>query len=58
MAGISAERKRLDVGDLNPINERELNTLDVCKVKGRWNVSKDGEGDVGISNRITKIGTR
>ena len=36
--------KRLNLGDLNPIYERELNKLDVCQVKGRRNVSRDGEG--------------
>jgi len=49
-----AERKRLDLGNLNPIYERELNKLDVHQVKGRW-ISKDREGGkgchyVGISN--------
>ena len=36
-----AERKRLDLGNLNPIYERELNKLDVHQVKGRWNVCRD-----------------
>ena len=45
--------KRLDLGNLNPIYERELNKPNVHQMKGRWNVSNDGEGgakDVGISN--------
>ena len=57
-----ADIKRLDLGNLNPIYERELNKYDddydksdVCQMKGRWNVSlsKDGEGakDVGVRNR-------
>ena len=39
-----AKIKRLDLGNLNPIYEREVNKLDVLQVKGRWNVSRDGEG--------------
>ena len=39
-----AEIKNLDLGNLNPIYDRELNKTDVHKMKGRWNVSKDGEG--------------
>ena len=39
-----AERKKMDLGNLNRIYERELNQLDVHQVKGRWNVSRDGEG--------------
>jgi hypothetical protein len=41
-----AERKRLDLGNLNPIYERVLNKLklDVHEKKERWNVFKDGEG--------------
>jgi hypothetical protein len=46
-----AERKRLDLGNLNPIYERELNKLDVHQVKGRWNVSKDGEGAKGCRHK-------
>jgi hypothetical protein len=34
----------LDVGKLNPIYERELNKPDVHQRKGRWNMSKVGEG--------------
>jgi len=40
----AAEIKRLDVGKLNPIYERELNKPDVHQRKGRWNMSKVGEG--------------
>ena len=39
-----AERKRLHLGNLNPIYARKLNKLDVHQVKGRWNLSRDGEG--------------
>ena len=39
-----AERKGLDLGNLNPICEKWLNKLDVRQVKGRWNVCRDGEG--------------
>jgi hypothetical protein len=39
-----AERKRLNLGKLNPIYERELTKLDVHQEEGRWNVSKDGAG--------------
>ena len=46
------ERKRLDLGNSNPIYEKELIKLDVHQVKGRWNVSRTGKEakDVGISN--------
>ena len=37
-----AERKRLNLGNLNPIYERELTKLDVHQEEGRWNVSKNG----------------
>ena len=43
-------KKELDLGNLNPIYERELNVLnklDVRQAKGRWNVSRDGEGGKG-----------
>ena len=33
-----------DIGNLNHIYERELNKPDVHQMKGRWNVSMDGEG--------------
>ena len=39
-----AEIKRLNLGHLNSIYERELNKLDVHQVIGRSNVSRDGEG--------------
>ena len=39
-----AEIKRLNLGNLNPIYKMELNKLDVRQVKGRRNVSRDGEG--------------
>ena len=39
-----AEIKRLNLGNLNPIYERELTKLDVHQEEGRWNVSKDGVG--------------
>ena len=37
-----AEIKRLDLGSLNPIYERELDKLDVHQRTERWNVFKDG----------------
>jgi hypothetical protein len=37
-----ADRKRLNLGNLNPIYERELTKLEVHQGKGRWNVSKYG----------------
>jgi hypothetical protein len=46
-----AEIKRLDLGNLNPIYERELNKPDVHQMKGRWNVSKDGEGGKGCRHK-------
>ena len=39
-----AEIKRLNLGNLNPVYERELTKLDVHQEEGRWNVSKDGVG--------------
>ena len=39
-----AERKRLNLGSLNPIYKRELTELDVHQEEGRWNVSNDREG--------------
>ena len=41
--------KRLNLGNLNPIYERELIKLDVHQVKGRRNVSRDGEGGTEVS---------
>ena len=43
----------MDLGNLNPIYEREPNKPDVCQMKGRWNVSKEGRWakDVGIENQ-------
>ena len=46
-----AERETLDLGNLNPIYERELNQLDVHQMKGRWNVSKDGVGRKGCRHK-------
>ena len=46
-----AERKRLNLGNLNPIYERELNKLDVHQVKGMCLRTGRGAKDVGISNR-------
>ena len=40
-----AETKRLDLGNLNPIYE--LNKVDIRQARGRWNVSRDGEGGKG-----------
>ena len=37
----------MDLGNLNPIYEREIKKLDVHQVKGRWNVSKEGDGGKG-----------
>ena len=51
-----AEIKTLDLGNLNPIYERELNKLDVHQVKGRWNVSRDGEGGKGCRHKYPKRG--
>ena len=42
------ERKRLNLGNLNPIYERELTKLDVHQEEGRWSVSKDGAGRIGL----------
>ena len=42
-----ADIKRPDLGNLNSIYETELNKLDVHHVKGRWNVSRYGEGGEG-----------
>ena len=39
-----ADTKRLNLGNPNPIYERELTKLDVHQEEGRWNVSKDGVG--------------
>ena len=46
-----AERKRLNLGNLNPIYERDLTKLDVHQMKGRWNVSKDGAWRKGCRHR-------
>ena len=46
-----AERKRLNLGNLNPIYERELTKLDVHQEEGRRNVSKDGAGRRGCRHR-------
>jgi len=46
-----AETKRLNLGNLNPIYERELAKLDVHQEGGRWNVSKDGAGRKGCRHR-------
>ena len=46
-----AEKKRLDLGNLNPIYERVLNKPDVYQVKGRWNGSRDGEGGKGCRQK-------
>ena len=46
-----AERKRLNLGNLNPIYERELTKLDVHQEEGRWNVSKDGAGRRGCRHK-------
>ena len=46
-----AERKRLNLGNLNPIYERELTKLDIHQEEGRWNVCKDGEGRKGCRDR-------
>ena len=35
-----ADIKRLNLGNLNPIYERELTKIDVHQGEGRWNVSK------------------
>jgi hypothetical protein len=42
-----AERNRLNLGNLNPIYERELTKLDVHQEEGRWNVSKHEAGRKG-----------
>ena len=43
--------KRLDLGNLNPIYERELNKPDVHQRKGRWVVSNDWEGVKGCRHK-------
>ena len=47
----SAEVKKLYLGNLNPIYERELDKLDVHQVRGRRNVLETGREakDVGMS---------
>ena len=42
-----AEMKRLDLSNLMPIYERELDKPNVHQMKGRWNVCKDWEGGKG-----------
>ena len=37
-----ADIKRLNLGNLNPIYERELTKLDVHQGEGRWDMSKYG----------------
>ena len=48
-----ADTKRLNLGNLNPIYERELTKLELHQGEGRWIVSKNGARgeEVGISNR-------
>ena len=46
-----AERKRLDLGNLNPIYERVFYQLGVRQAKGRWNVSRDGQGGKGCRHK-------
>ena len=46
-----AEIKRLRLGNLNRIYERELTKLNVHQEKGRWNVSKDGAGRKGCRHK-------
>ena len=46
MSHNASEIKRVDLGNLNPIYERELNSPDVRQRKGRWIVFVDGEGGV------------
>ena len=36
-----ADIKRLNLGNLNPIFERELTKLELHQGEGRWNVSKN-----------------
>ena len=51
-----AEIKRLDLCNLKPIYERELNKLDVHQVKGKRNVSRDGEGGKGCRHKYPERG--
>ena len=37
-----ADTKRLNLGNLNPIYERELTKLELHQGEGRWSVSKNG----------------
>ena len=46
-----AEIKTLDLGNLIPIYERELNKLDVRQVNGSRNVSRNGEGGKGCRHK-------
>ena len=46
-----AEIKRLNLGNLNPVYERELDNLDVHQVKGRRKLSKGGEGGKGCRHK-------
>ena len=50
-----AEGKSLNLGNLNPICERELTKLDVHQVKGRKNVCRDGEGGKGCPRLIVAV---
>ena len=47
----AAEIKGCDLGNLNPIYERELNKPDVHQRKGMWNVSICGEGGKGCQHK-------
>ena len=38
----SGHRKCLNLGNLNPIYERELTKLELHQGEGRWSVSKNG----------------
>ena len=42
----------MDLGNLNPIYERDRNKLDVRQVKGRWDVSRGGEGGKGCRHKF------
>ena len=46
-----AEMIRLDLGNINPIYERELNKPDVHQRRGRWNVSNFWEGGRGCLHK-------
>ena len=45
-----ADTKRLNLGNLNPIYEREFTKLELHQGEGRWSVSKNGASEAVIKN--------